>query len=147
MKKDQDLQAAIMNKKTKKQVLAMSDKFDKKIETLEKKSKKAREKYYDLAKIAMDKLTALEEFTARAVTKSPNVVKEVKEAEVKVRAASKPKEPTSECVKINNKKYSERPSPAYPANECRDKVLLGNDGNQYISVPNKAGIYRWVLLS
>ena len=120
----------------------MSDILDKRIEILTKQSEKAKEKYYELAKIAMEKITELEEFQARAVTKSPDVVKEVTP-----KLAHKPKEPTNECVKINNKKYSERPSPAYPANECRDKVLLGNDGNQYISVPNKAGIYRWVLLS
>jgi len=39
--------------------------------------------------------------------------------------------------------YSTRPSPPFPANEYRDKKRKGNDGNMYISVANKTGVYSW----
>lgn len=47
------------------------------------------------------------------------------------------------CVKKTTKRYTERKSPPYPANECKGKVKKGNDGKMYVSVPNVNGIYRW----
>ena len=47
------------------------------------------------------------------------------------------------CVKKTTKRYTERNSPPYPANECKGKVKKGNDGKMYVSVPNVNGIYRW----
>ena len=41
------------------------------------------------------------------------------------------------------KKYKNRPSPPYPANETCGKVMKGNDGLMYKSVANKAGICSW----
>ena len=43
------------------------------------------------------------------------------------------------------KKYSTRPSPPFPANECPEGMILkGNDGNHYVvSAPNAKGIKRW----
>jgi hypothetical protein len=38
------------------------------------------------------------------------------------------------CVKQDTKKYTERPSPPYPANECCGQVKVGNDGKLYRSV-------------
>ena len=41
------------------------------------------------------------------------------------------------------KKYKNRPSPSYPANENCGKTMKGNDGLMYKSVANKAGICSW----
>lgn len=51
-----------------------------------------------------------------------------------------------QCIKSTLKKYKNRPSPAYPAKLCKNKKLKGNDGNTWISAPNKKGIYRWKKL-
>ena len=48
------------------------------------------------------------------------------------------------CVEQTTSKYLSRPSPPYPAQECRGKVLTGNDGKLYKSVPAVTGVYRWV---
>lgn len=40
-------------------------------------------------------------------------------------------------------KYKMRPSPPYPAQERQNEILMGNDGNKYISLPDKNGIYKW----
>ena len=47
------------------------------------------------------------------------------------------------CVKIDNKKYENRPSPPYHANNCKNVVLTGNDKKDYISTSNKNGTYFW----
>jgi hypothetical protein len=62
----------------------------------------------------------------------------------KTRATPKPKETSNDCVKQDDKKYAERPSPPYPANECRGKIMKGNNGEMYISKPTSTGVYRWV---
>ena len=41
------------------------------------------------------------------------------------------------------KKYATRKSPPYPANDFCGKTKKGNDGNQYISTPNKNGVCSW----
>ncbi len=41
------------------------------------------------------------------------------------------------------KKYKDRPSPPYPANENCGKVMKGNDGQMYKSVANRAGVCSW----
>jgi hypothetical protein len=45
--------------------------------------------------------------------------------------------------KLATKKYANRPSPAFPANDFCGKKKKGNDGNMYLSKPNKNGICRW----
>ncbi len=50
------------------------------------------------------------------------------------------------CVKIDDAKYNERPSPSYHANDCKGKIMDGNDGSQYLSVADKNGIYHWKKL-
>lgn len=47
------------------------------------------------------------------------------------------------CKKNTTKKYENRPSPAFPANECCGKRKRGNDGEWWISKPNKNGVCRW----
>lgn len=41
------------------------------------------------------------------------------------------------------KKYKIRKSPPYPANEYCGKQMKGNDGNMYMSKPNKNNICSW----
>lgn len=48
------------------------------------------------------------------------------------------------CTRQTTSKYTSRPSPPYPANECCDKVYRGNDGQIYQSQMAKNGVYRWV---
>jgi hypothetical protein len=40
-------------------------------------------------------------------------------------------------------KYKIRNSPPYSANENCNKIMVGNDGEKYKSVPNKNGICTW----
>jgi hypothetical protein len=49
------------------------------------------------------------------------------------------------CDSQKTKKYTTRPSPAFPANECCGEVKVGNDGRMYISVANKNGVCSWKL--
>jgi ATPase subunit of ABC transporter with duplicated ATPase domains len=46
---------------------------------------------------------------------------------------------------MTTKKYAYRPSPPYPANKCQGIAKIGNDGRMYQSVPDKNGIYKWML--
>lgn len=48
------------------------------------------------------------------------------------------------CIKLNTKKYRNRPSPACPAKTCKGKTMKGNDGRMYVSKANRLGVYRWV---
>jgi hypothetical protein len=45
--------------------------------------------------------------------------------------------------KKTQKKYTSRKSPPYPANEYCNKQMVGNDGNLYISKPNKNNVCSW----
>jgi len=52
------------------------------------------------------------------------------------------------CSKQTTKKYTTRPSPAYPANECPNVIKTGNDGKKYISLSSlETGVFKWVLYS
>ena len=52
------------------------------------------------------------------------------------------------CTKQASKKYTERNSPPYPANECRAGTRKrGNDGLYYVAKPNVNGVKRWVKSS
>jgi hypothetical protein len=49
------------------------------------------------------------------------------------------------CVRKTQKKYTNRPSPPYQAQECPYQKKKGNDGQMYKSVPSDYnGIFRWV---
>jgi hypothetical protein len=52
--------------------------------------------------------------------------------------------PRRGCVKQTISKYLNRPSPPYPANECCNKEMLGNDGQMYVSKRSSNGVCRWV---
>ena len=62
---------------------------------------------------------------------------------VKYKVKSKKASPRAK-PKLSVKKYRERPSPPYPANDYCGKRKKGNDGLYYISKPNKNGVCRWV---
>lgn len=42
------------------------------------------------------------------------------------------------------KRYTNRPSPPYPANKNCARTKLGNDGRYWTSVPASNGVCRWV---
>ena len=44
---------------------------------------------------------------------------------------------------MTTKKYTSRGSPPYPANECRDHQIVGNDGEKWVSTRASNGVYRW----
>jgi len=48
------------------------------------------------------------------------------------------------CQVQTSEKYTSRPSPPYPANECKGSRRKGNDGRWWKSKPNAKGIHRWV---
>ncbi len=47
------------------------------------------------------------------------------------------------CVEQHTKKYTQRPSPAFPAAQCPGESRVGNDGKSYTSKENKAGVFSW----
>lgn len=47
------------------------------------------------------------------------------------------------CKRQTTKKYTTRPSPPYPAQECKRRKMRGNDGNMWTSQPAVNGVYRW----
>jgi len=47
------------------------------------------------------------------------------------------------CRRQTTSKYTSRPSPAFPANECCGMKKLGNDGYMWISKPNAFGVCAW----
>ena len=49
------------------------------------------------------------------------------------------------CKKVNDSKYKNRPSPPYHANDCKGKILLGNDKKYYVSRP-VGNTYRWMKI-
>ena len=71
--------------------------------------------------------------TAKAAAKAPSPTKPV------AKSSSKP----AGCVPSKLKKYVERKAPPYPAAECCGIKLKGNDGNEYVSKPDKNGICKW----
>jgi len=52
------------------------------------------------------------------------------------------------CTQSNQKKYTERPSPPFPANRCPvGDIKTGNDHRSYIAKPDKNGVKHWVVLN
>jgi len=67
-----------------------------------------------------------------------------KKTESKSKNAKKSK--SKKCDNKNKKtqkKYTSRPSPAFPANECKNKTKKGNNGKFFKSVADKNGTYKW----
>ena len=78
----------------------------------------------------------------KSATKAKKSVVRAKKSDTK--AKKSPSKEARGCTLQETKKYQDRPSPPYPANECHNKRMMGNDGLLYISQGNKNGIYRWV---
>lgn len=49
------------------------------------------------------------------------------------------------CIEIKTKKYQTRKGPPYHAKDCKGLIKKGNDKKDYISVPDKKGIYKWII--
>jgi len=52
----------------------------------------------------------------------------------------------TKCIKKTTPKYLNRKSPPYSAVSCIGQTKFGNDGNKYISVKKREGIYTWKKL-
>jgi len=50
------------------------------------------------------------------------------------------------CVMSSRSKYRTRPGPPYPAQDCKNRKMLGNDRFYYKSKPDKNGIYKWIKI-
>jgi hypothetical protein len=48
------------------------------------------------------------------------------------------------CKKSKLKKYTTRPGPPFPTQECKGQSKKGNNGKEYKSVANTRGVYKWV---
>jgi hypothetical protein len=62
---------------------------------------------------------------------------------------TKSKSKSKKCDNKNKKtqkKYKSRPSPAFPANVCKNKTKKGNNGKFFKSVSDKNGLYKWVAV-
>jgi hypothetical protein len=81
---------------------------------------------------------------------SDEVFKQVAHSDGVFKPASSPfgKKSQSGCVQQTSAKYTSptRKSPPYPANQCHGKVMVGNDGNTYQSMPNGKNIHTWKKL-
>ena len=49
------------------------------------------------------------------------------------------------CKEQKTKKYQSRPSPPFPAQECKGVIKKGKDGT-YVSKADRRGIYKWVKM-
>ena len=79
-------------------------------------------------------------------------VKKAMAKKAKKKASAKkapPKKASEGCVINTTKKYTDRSSPPFPANECPEgMVKFGNDGLEYVvSEPNAKGVKRWRKLN
>jgi hypothetical protein len=52
----------------------------------------------------------------------------------------------SNCKRRYTKKYTERNSPPFPANECQGMLKRGNDMHWYRSTADYRGIHRWIAV-
>ena len=77
----------------------------------------------------------------KAKKSAPKAKKSVQKAK---KSATKAKKSPRGCSLQVTKKYKDRPSPPYPANECHGERMTGNDGLLYVSKGDKNGIYKWV---
>jgi hypothetical protein len=62
---------------------------------------------------------------------------------ININKTQKPKTQKNQTTKKTKNKYKIRNSPPYSANENCNKIMIGNDGKKYKSVPNKNGVCTW----
>lgn len=77
-------------------------------------------------------------------SKKQSVKKAISSSPKKVVKKSSPKK--GGCVEKSAKKYQERPSPPYSAQDCPGEIMNGNDGKLYQSKANVHGVYSWKSL-
>ena len=77
------------------------------------------------------------------IVQQPSVQPVFKQQPKPKKVASKPKKEPRGCVKQTVKKYTSRPGPPFPANECCGETMMGNNGKQFISRANVKGICAW----
>jgi len=66
-----------------------------------------------------------------------------KKSKKKEKSEKKSKKKEKSGKKLTLKKYRNRKSPPYPANDYCNKRKKGNDGLMYISKPNKNNVCSW----
>ena len=81
------------------------------------------------------------------VKKSPAKKLAVKKSPVKKSPEKKKEKKEKGCTQQVAKKYMDRPSPPFPANECCDQEKVGNDGAMYVSRADKNGRCAWKKLN
>ena len=128
---------------------------------LQKKSLSKGEKpLWDCKKFGLDKkskrkspMKSPKKSPMKSKRKSPK--KSPKKSKVKSLRKSKEKSPSksnvesqlkNNCIISKKNKYLNRPSPPYPAQNCKNKYKLGNDSFIYQSLPDKNNIYKWKKL-
>jgi uncharacterized CHY-type Zn-finger protein len=74
---------------------------------------------------------------------SKKTKKSIKPRKNSTKSMSSKNSKNSECKESLQKKYQTRPSPPYPAQACKNSIILGNDEEYYKSLPDKNGIYKW----
>ena len=87
-----------------------------------------------------------------SISKGSRCVKKIKSKPKSVKSVKKyKKSPAKKLAKVDDRgcsrqtspKYKKRNSPPYPANQCCNRTMKGNDGKMYTSQPGP-GHCRWV---
>jgi hypothetical protein len=59
------------------------------------------------------------------------------------RSSSRGRKSSLKCRQKHTQKYTSRPSPPFPANQCCGMRKLGNDGKMWDSTKNSNGVCTW----
>ena len=68
-----------------------------------------------------------------------------KPSKSKSKTSPKSKASPNKCIEQTTKKYTNRPSPPYPASDCPGMIKKGNNDKLYVSVANVKGVFSWKL--
>ena len=74
---------------------------------------------------------------------SDGIKKLASKMEARTAGGKNPRVPSCECKRSVHSKYTTRPGPPYPANDCRGQAKQGNNGTWYVSTANVNGVYSW----
>ena len=78
----------------------------------------------------------------KSKVKSPKKSK-VKSLRKSPKVKSQMKSLKNNCIISTKNKYLNRPSPPYPAQNCKNEIKVGNDIFIYKSLPDINNIYKW----
>lgn len=81
--------------------------------------------------------------TLKKSVKKQAAKKTIKKPVAKKSMKKKSSDKSRGCTRQSTKKYEDRPSPPFPANECCNQEMMGNDGNMYVSRADKNGRCAW----